>query len=239
MLKLTITIISLLLVLEPGNFVQGATLLGELEDLLEGESTANIFITLSSGPEELLERLASQTFGNRLDRVTSVVESLKQHSNRTQQVVMDVLQKFSSVSPMPLEIKPFWISNQIYVKGANKFLVLMLQALGPLISFIGAEKFADLIPTIPSEPVKATGTTNSNITWGLEKIGIDEAWRQLSGVNSNPVIVGSIDSGVRVTHEALKNNFVGAYGWYDPVEETPTPNDQNGHGTHTTGIIPT
>jgi len=42
---------------------------------------------------------------------------------------------------------------------------------------------------------------------------------------------------VRVTHEALRDNYLGEYGWFDPYMHTDTPNDQNGHGTHTTGTI--
>ncbi|CAK5132273.1 unnamed protein product [Aphanomyces euteiches] len=36
-------------------------------------------------------------------------------------------------------------------------------------------------------------------------------------------------------HEALKGNWRSNYGWYDPTSKTATPNDGNGHGTHTMG----
>ncbi len=234
LLTLTLFAISL----EPG--ANGALLIGDLETLLSGDATTNIFITLSNGPEELLGRFTQMTFGSRNERLNSVVTALKEHSSMTQKVVVDILEKFASVSPTPIEIKPFWISNQIYVKGANRFLVALLQALGPLISFIGAERFADLIPTIPAEPTPSNPTsTGSNATWGVQKIQAEEAWAILSAAgNSKPVVIGSIDSGVRGTHEALRDNYVGGeYGWFDPGEQTATPNDQNGHGTHTVGKL--
>ncbi|ODM93519.1 Bacillopeptidase F [Orchesella cincta] len=31
------------------------------------------------------------------------------------------------------------------------------------------------------------------------------------------VIIATVDTGVRGTHEALKDNFVGEYGWFDPA----------------------
>jgi len=51
------------------------------------------------------------------------------------------------------------------------------------------------------------------------------------------VIVCTIDTGVRVTHEALRDNYLGDYGWFDPGLGTGMPSDTNGHGTHTTGTI--
>jgi subtilisin family serine protease len=49
--------------------------------------------------------------------------------------------------------------------------------------------------------------------------------------------VGTIDTGVRVTHQDLKDNFLGAKGWFDPYLGTEEPHDLNGHGTHVTGIL--
>ncbi|ODM87317.1 Bacillopeptidase F [Orchesella cincta] len=56
-------------------------------------------------------------------------------------------------------------------------------------------------------------------------------------VERRGVIIATVDTGVRGTHEALKDNFVGEYGWFDPSTSTPEPTDNNGHGTHTTGTI--
>jgi len=42
---------------------------------------------------------------------------------------------------------------------------------------------------------------------------------------------------VRGTHEALRDNYVGEYGWFDPYAGRDVPTDVNGHGTHTIGSI--
>jgi subtilisin family serine protease len=39
------------------------------------------------------------------------------------------------------------------------------------------------------------------------------------------------------THEALRDNYYGDYGWFDPYEMSDFPIDNNGHGTHVTGTM--
>jgi len=51
------------------------------------------------------------------------------------------------------------------------------------------------------------------------------------------IIVSTIDTGARHTHEALAENWMGDYGWFDPYDNNLLPMDINGHGTHTTGTI--
>jgi len=65
--------------------------------------------------------------------------------------------------------------------------------------------------------------------WNLEEIQVPEAWGL--GYSGQGVVVGNIDTGVLHTHSALRGNYVGEHGWYDPYGETELPNDQNGHGT--------
>jgi len=69
------------------------------------------------------------------------------------------------------------------------------------------------------------------------KIQAPEAWAVLEDRKGDGVVVATVDTGVRVTHEALKDNFLGDYGWFDPSTYDPLPTDRNGHGTHTTGTI--
>ncbi|TYZ61456.1 hypothetical protein PybrP1_011410, partial [[Pythium] brassicae (nom. inval.)] len=57
-------------------------------------------------------------------------------------------------------------------------------------------------------------------------------WRR--GVTGKGVVVASIDSGVRYSHEALRDNFRALGGNRNQVE-TPDTADMVGHGTHTMG----
>ncbi|MEU5937724.1 S8 family serine peptidase [Micromonospora sp. NPDC047548] len=71
--------------------------------------------------------------------------------------------------------------------------------------------------------------------WNIRMIGADRVWSEL-GVTGSGVVVGSSDSGVDGHHPALADGFRGGDdSWYDPWDHTRTPNDANGHGTHTVG----
>jgi subtilisin family serine protease len=79
--------------------------------------------------------------------------------------------------------------------------------------------------------------------WALSKINAPEAWR-VRNMMTKPVIVAIIDTGIRYTHQDLKDNM-----WTNPdplapdhyginaVAKTGDPMDDCGHGTHCAGII--
>ncbi|KAF0688147.1 hypothetical protein As57867_020144, partial [Aphanomyces stellatus] len=73
------------------------------------------------------------------------------------------------------------------------------------------------------------------IQWGVDKIAATAAWAK--GHKGKGIVVATIDTGVRVTHDVLKNNWRSDFGWLDPVNNSPTPKDYHGHGSHVTGSI--
>ncbi|ODM87619.1 Bacillopeptidase F [Orchesella cincta] len=95
-------------------------------------------------------------------------------------------------------------------------------------------QIAHLIEPVDMKNVEALADEHQ---WGVVKIQAPEAWQELGTLSGEGVIIATVDTGVRGTHEALKDNFVGEYGWFDPSTSTPEPTDNNGHGTHTTGTI--
>ncbi|MFN8472916.1 MAG: S8 family serine peptidase [Anaerolineae bacterium] len=68
--------------------------------------------------------------------------------------------------------------------------------------------------------------------WGLARTGVPAAWDLTRG--SPDVVVAVLDTGVDANHEDLRGQLVAGY---DFVHNTRTPDDDNGHGTHVTGII--
>ena len=93
-------------------------------------------------------------------------------------------------------------------------------------------------------PAQADGGGEPLPAWGVSKIRADRVWQEL-GVRGEGIVIGSIDTGVRYTHEALtrqyrgwlgNGRFIHHYNWFDPNGET-TPFDNNGHGTHTVGTM--
>jgi subtilisin family serine protease len=102
-------------------------------------------------------------------------------------------------------------------------LVLGLLALGSAIAH--AQVVAD-------DPVYTQG-----LQWGLERIGAPEAWTTASGAGTTIAVV---DSGIDLEHEDLAAQLVdqisciGAAG--DPTRCRGSAQDDNGHGTHVSGI---
>ena len=67
--------------------------------------------------------------------------------------------------------------------------------------------------------------------WPLNRIKVSRLWQFTSG---NPeTIVAVLDTGIDKNHEALKNKVVSEVNFTD----SPTPYDENGHGTHIAGIL--
>jgi subtilisin family serine protease len=75
----------------------------------------------------------------------------------------------------------------------------------------------------------------------LTKIGADRVWNEL-GIIGEGIVIGQSDSGVQGDHPEFTARYRGAsegddYNWLDPWEASPSPVDDNGHGTHTLGSV--
>ncbi|KAG7389177.1 hypothetical protein PHYPSEUDO_010979 [Phytophthora pseudosyringae] len=114
--------------------------------------------------------------------------------------------------------------------------VLQVEADAPVLRLIGAQQEED-------QGAKEGGEPQSNV----KLLHAPQLWAK--GVKGKNVVVASIDSGVRYTHEALRDTFRGTtkdgkvdfdYSfWFTPgtdiSKETPDTADEVGHGTHTMG----
>src|SRR4051794_41295580 len=67
--------------------------------------------------------------------------------------------------------------------------------------------------------------------WGLDMIQADAAHSTSTG---SGVVVAVIDTGVLASHEDLAGRLLPGH---DFVQNDDTPQDENGHGTHVTGIV--
>jgi hypothetical protein len=198
-----------------------------LQKTLQTKATANIFISFNVGTASVLDSITNTNFENRLDRLESLSLALKEHAASTQKRVLDYLATVDSIT-----VTSFWINNQIFVRGASMTVVEDLSQFSE-VSELVEEEFFEI--DMPVESQESSGPAPL-AEWGVDIIEATKAW-ELEGNTGNGVIVATIDTGVRVTHQDLKDNFLGAKGWFDPYLSTEEPNDQNGHGTHTTGTI--
>ena len=85
----------------------------------------------------------------------------------------------------------------------------------------------------PDTPVHA------DLAQSVQQIGADRVWRDV-GVTGSGVVVAVIDTGVDYTHPDLGGGFGPGnkvIGGYDFCNEDADPMDDNGHGTHVSGIV--
>jgi subtilisin-like proprotein convertase family protein len=139
--------------------------------------------------------------------------------------------------------RSFWIVNSIEVTAGQD--VLNAVAALPEVAEIEADRvyrIPDPVKTNPGDRILAT-------EWGLNAINAPQVWSTF-GVRGESIVVGSIDSGVRYTHEAVNLQYRGRnsdgtydhnYNWHDPSNICGNPSlapcDNNDHGTHTMGTM--
>ncbi len=100
---------------------------------------------------------------------------------------------------------------------------------------------------LPAPPPSSTGDLAAPDAplWNLTTINAPRVWSEL-GVTGERIVIGQSDSGVEGTHPELASTYRGAtsaqapgdaYNWLDPWNQTPSPSDTGGHGTHTLGSV--
>jgi hypothetical protein len=98
------------------------------------------------------------------------------------------------------------------------------------------ESLRMIVPLLPTKLAKS-------IEWNIEAVGAPKIWD--AGITGKGIVVASADTGVDWTHPAIQSQYRGwnagavshSYQWLDAWDDTAAPWDDNGHGTHTVGIM--
>jgi subtilisin family serine protease len=198
---------------------------------LEQNGTAAIFIKMAvdanlDGAESITDRVARRNY---------VYDTLTAHADANQKSVRAFLDRRG------VYYEPHWINNSIYVPNADAALVNALAGRTD-VAYIRGEYSVPLHqPVAISE---APERTERAPEWGITMINADDVWNQ--GNRGAGIVVANNDTGVRYTHDAIDGQYRGVngdhnYDWWDPQSgsgsQTTSPNDQNGHGTHTMGTM--
>jgi subtilisin family serine protease len=154
---------------------------------------------------------------------------LNTHAADSQQNILEFLAqpKFFAT-----KVQSFWITNQIYVQGADASLIASLATFDE-VSAIEEEQIVHL----NEQPISNSNGEESILAEAnIEKVKAPEAWA--AGFDGTGSVIGIIDTGARITHEALHASYRGStHSWFNPYAQTATPADGHGHGTHVTGIV--
>lgn len=165
----------------------------------------------------------------------AVVDVLKNTAERTQAPILRYLSRQSVA-----KVESYYVVNIIYVKGTES----VVRALA---------KRSDVESILPNSkiefnpPVKVESSSPAVVAWGVDRVGAPEVWAEY-GLDGTGVVVGIIDSGVDLYHEALYRRWRGynpedpansdpTYSWFDAIDGNSMPMDLTGHGTHVAGTI--
>jgi len=190
---------------------------------LQKLANAEILVQMADTNAKVLNSINAQRFGSREAKLNSLYNSLTTHTAYSQKEIVAFLKSKG------VEFKSFWVNNNIYIKNADAALIERLAQFDS-VKLIRLNEQIDLVPINVSE-------NTIQAEWGVENIEAHLVWTFPGGSNGTGIRVANIDTGVRGTHESLSPNFLGTYGWFDPGAASTTPNDGNGHGTHTMGTI--
>lgn len=165
-------------------------------------------------------------------------QALAQHAENAQR---QFLLKLNSASNYYTSYQSFWIQNTVAVYGVmdKEFVRILLQDAS--VKSIEEDSKVYLEEVLYHEEFSSA---QSNIA----DIKAPQVWSM--GYTGKGIVVASIDSGVRYSHDALKKNYRGyneqedtydhkySFWSYNGIQKlTPDLADQVGHGTHAMGIL--
>jgi len=216
----------------------------------------------SNGSAEFLVQMKSQAdlslasqLKTKAEKGAFVFQTLNKLAVQTQQPLIKQLQQLG------IPYRSHWVVNAIWVRGDLETIQWLAersevaQLLGnPSVRVPLPESTPSLEGTFLTEAQLAPDILSAPTTIqpNLILVNADDVWNL--GYTGQNVVVGGADTGYKWDHPALKNQYRGwdgstadhNYNWYDAYNTTDgesctftsdTPIDNNGHGTHTMGIM--
>lgn len=170
---------------------------------------------------------------DRDERLIAAYDQLTDIANGSQ---TDLREFFDKVG---VEYTPYYLENAMEVRGGT-LMRLYLMTRSEVDRVIPSPHLRYAPEDSPSLGEESAPPQN-NIGWNIRMIGADKVWNEF-GVQGEGIVIGQSDTGVDGTHPAIAKQYRGYnatddYNWFDPWNNTISPHDEIGHGTHTTGTI--
>ncbi len=168
---------------------------------------------------------------DRDERLTAAYQQLTAHANSTQAGLRSFFDKAD------VAYTPYYLENAMEVQGGT-LIRLYLMTRPEVERIIPSPR----LRAAPEDSPSPGNLTDANgVQWNISMIGADKVWDEF-GVRGAGIVVGQSDSGVDGKHPVITKQYRGYnasddYNWFDPWDGTTSPNDEGGHGTHTTGVI--
>ena len=194
--------------------------------------------TAAAGPGQLVEAivvlrsqadLSGARTGNRAQRLTDVVRTLRAHATHAQRGVVELLTA-RRAQGLVSSVIPLWVENAVAVRATPE--VIRELAARPDVREVQPSV------SVQAPPVRAAAsTTSTTVEPNVTLAGAPTMWEQ--GFRGQGIVVANLDTGVDATHPDLAGAWRGGTNsWYDPNGQHPTtPTDVNGHGTQTMGVM--
>ncbi len=185
---------------------------------------------------------AAQALPTKAAKGRFVYDTLYPHAERTQAGVRALLDARSA------EYRSFYIVNALWVRG-DRALADALAARPDVARVVGNPSVRVVQPVIDGPLEESSGRTDATLVLeeGVTFVRAPEVWA--TGSTGQGVVVGGQDTGIRWTHNALRNKYRGWNGssanhdfnWHDSIHSgggasganSPVPCDDTNHGTHT------
>ena len=214
-----------------------------LQSAQEGETEFLVFLGEQadlSGAAALQSKAAKGAY---------VYQKLTEVAGRTQPTLLAALRGMS------VPYRPFWVANMVWVRGDQAAIQAL--AMRPDVAHLYANPSVRLEPSITPPDAPLAPETADSVAWNVQKISADSVWAL--GYTGQGVVIGGQDTGYDWEHPALINQYRGWDGavadhnhnWHDAIHQdnlnspgenicgfnSIAPCDDNGHGTHTMGIM--
>ncbi|RQM22314.1 hypothetical protein B5M09_010754, partial [Aphanomyces astaci] len=197
---------------------------------LEVAKQSNVVVKYHCDEAHETHRRRLKAGASRSETIASLVGLLKEHTTKSQAPVKSLLA--NQVESAAVEVATTWIDCSTYIDNAPNDLINEIAVL-PEVKSIDEPVVMAFAES--KSGVQEESAVNEVSGWGVDRIQAPALWAK--GIKGDGIVVASIDTGVRYTHEALKSNWRSEYGWFDPYNKTELPNDSSGRGTHAMGIM--
>lgn len=220
--------------------LQAAEVVPQLRAEAVQQGHADTLIVLgATAPTQLL-----RTEGDYLERRRNLVDTLR----ATAEVSQEPLRRW--LDEQGVSYRSFWIVNMIQAD-LTPAQIDALAARADVARLATNARSALRLPAESSQPLGAQPQAIEAIEWGVNKIRAPQVWAL--GITGQGVTIAGQDTGIRWTHNALKNHYRGwdgvtadhNFNWHDSIHVTGSscgadsavPCDDNGHGSHTIGTM--